>query len=143
MKKTLTLIGLILLASVSSFANTITYSNNSGCTVDVESRNNGTIYYVSQGNMNEVVGITKDFSAGTFAYCADSALNINFFEGKKGTGILMSCSEHNNDHAITRGRVDISIISGELTEIAIDGQVKKLLGWKQDTKIECKKLVRK
>jgi hypothetical protein len=138
-----TILALAFLTTFSAFANTTTYSNNQGCTVEVESRKNGVIYYVSKGNKNEVVGVTNDLTSGTFVYCDDSVLHINSFEGKKGIGILMSCSEHQNGHAVTRGRVDIDIMGGELTKIAIDGQVKKLLGWKQDTKIECLNLVKK
>jgi hypothetical protein len=137
-----TIWALTFLTTLSAFASTTTFTNNSGCTVEVESRRNGVIYYVSQGNKNEVVGITNDLATGTFVYCDDSALHINSYEGKKGTGILMSCSEHQNGNAITRGRVDIDIMGGELTKIAIDGQVKKLFGWKQDTKVECLNLVR-
>jgi len=81
-------------------------------------------------------------ASGSFVYCDDSVLQINSYQGKKGTGILMSCSEHQNGNAITRGRVDIDIMGGELTKIVIDGQVKKLLGWKQNTKVECLDLVR-
>lgn len=121
-----------------------TYTNDSGCKVEVENRKNGVIYYVSQGNKNEVVGITNDLTKGTFAYCHDSVLRINSFKGNKGIGITMSCSEHKNDTAVTRGSVDIDIMDGELAKIAIDGQVKRrFFGWKQDTKIECLNLVKK
>ncbi len=133
---------LIFFTTLSAIASSTTYTNDSDCTVEVESHKNGTIYYVSQGNKNEVVGITNDFTSGSFVYCDDSVLQINYFEGKKGTGIMMSCNEHQNGNAVTRGRVDIDIIDGELTKIAIDGQVKKLFGWKQDTKIECLNLIK-
>lgn len=131
-----------LLLSMSANADTLKYTGG-GCVVDVELTNNGQIFYVSKGGKTEILGVTKDLSKGTFAYCDDSALQINSFEGSKGTGIMMSCSGHVNGNATTRGRVDIEIMNKELTKISIDGQVKGLLGWKQDTKIDCDNLVRK
>ncbi len=137
-----TILALTFLTTFSAFATTATYVNDSGCIVDIETRKNGVVYYVSQGNKNEIVGVTNNLANGSFAYCNDSVLQVNSTVGKKGTGILLSCSEHLNDHAITRGRVDIEIMGGELTKISIDGQVKRLFGWKQDTKIECLDLVK-
>ena len=123
-----TILTLTFLTMLSAFASATTYTNNSGCIVEVEIRKNGVIYYVSQGNKSEVVGITNDLASGTFVYCDDSALQINTYQGRKGTGIIMSCSEHQNGNAITRGRVDIDILGDELTKITIDGQLKTLLG---------------
>lgn len=131
------------LLSITAIAGTIKYSNKVGCVVEVESRNNGQIYYVSKEGKTEIVGLTNDLMSGTFAYCADSALQINYFEGSKGVAILMACNEHVNGNARTRGRVDIEIMNKALTKISIDGQVKSLLGWKQDTKILCDNLVRR
>ncbi|MBV2168785.1 MAG: hypothetical protein KUL82_08770 [Bdellovibrio sp.] len=132
-----------LLLSMSAHADTLKYSNSNGCDVEVENRNNGQIFYVSKDGKTEIVGLTKNLSAGTFAYCDDSVLQINSFVGSQGTGIMMSCSEHVNGHATTRGRVDIEIMNKDLAKISIDGQVKGLFGWKQDTKIVCDDLVRK
>ncbi len=136
------ILALTFLTAISSFANTVTYINESGCVVEVESRKKGVIYYVYQGKQSGVVGVTNDLTSGSFAYCDDSALRVSSYEGKKGTGILVSCSEHQNDNAVTRGRVYIDIMGGELASISFDGQVKRFFGWKQDTKIECKNLVR-
>lgn len=135
-----------LLTTLSALAGNETYTNDSGCKVEVENRRNGVIYYVSQEkkNKNEVVGITNDLTKGTFAYCKDSVLKITSSEVFNGTEVTMSCSEHKNDNAVTRGAVNIYINDGKLRTILIDGQVKRrFLGWKQDTKIECLNLVKK
>ena len=139
MKKLLSVLALI--SSFSVMANEV-YKNNTGCNVEKETRANGVVFYVDSNNKHEVVGIANDYSFGTFVYCDDKAMNINYVEGSKGTGILIYCSAHENGHAVTRGRVDIDIMGGELKNISIDGQVKKLFGWKQDTKIECLDLVK-
>ncbi len=132
-----------LLLSISAQADTLKYSNGDGCNVEVDNRNNGQIFYVSKNGKSEIVGITHNLTAGNFAYCNESALQINSFVGSKGTGIMMSCSGHVNGNATTRGRVDIEIMDQELSRIAIDGQVKGFFGWRQDTKIVCNNLVRK
>jgi hypothetical protein len=134
-----------LLISMSANADTLTYSgkySGDGCDVDVETRTNGQIFYVSKDGKTEIIGLTKDLSKGTFAYCDDSALQIHSFTGNKGTGIMMACSGHKNGSATTRGRVDIEIINKKLTNIAIDGQKKGFFTWKQDTKIVCSNLLR-
>lgn len=140
MKKIITILS--VLSSFSAMANVEIYKNKTGCTVEKETRLNGTILYINDKDKNEIVGYAKDYSFATFAYCDDKATNINFLEGSKGTGILIACSEHQNDHAITRGRVDVDIVGGQLKGISIDGQVKGLLGWKQETKIECLNLIK-
>lgn len=140
MKKIITILS--LLSSFSAMANIEIYKNGTGCTVEKDTRLNGTILYVNDKNINEIVGYAKDYSFATFAYCDDKATNINFSKGAKGTGILIACGEHQNDHAITRGRVDIDIMGGELKGISIDGQVKGLFGWKQETKIDCLNLIK-
>lgn len=136
------LVGLTLLASMSTFANTVKYSNDDGCLVEKEQRRNGVVLYVTKGDEKEVVGYGNDYSFGDFTYCADDSTDINFFEGSQGTGIMISCSGHENGHKTTRGRVDISIMDGELSEIKIDGQIKGFFGWKQDVKLECINLVK-
>jgi len=136
------LAGLLLLISTSSFANTTTFSNNDGCVVEKDQRANGVVLYVSIGDQKEIVGYGNDYSFGDFAYCSDDKTDINFFEGSLGTGIMISCSGHENGHKTTRGRVDISLKNGAPTEIKIDGQVKGFFRWKQDTKIECLNLIK-
>jgi len=121
-------------ATASDFAR---YANDSGCEVELETRSNGRIFYVSKDEKTEIVGVTNDYSQGTFAYCADSALQIHYMEGSRGTGIMLSCDAHSNGYATTRGRVDIEIIEGKLTRILIDGQVKRFFGWRQDVLMDC------
>lgn len=120
----------------------IIYTNDQGCIIEKETRAKGVIYYTRQADQWATIGHTNDFASGDFAYCAPSQLQLNHFSGAKGTGLMMSCSEHQNDHAVTRGRVDLSIMNGELSELAIDGQVKSFFGWKQDTLIKCTNLIR-
>jgi hypothetical protein len=134
---------LITLLSLTSLANTIIYTNDEGCRVEKEQRRNGVLMYITNGEETEYVGYGNDYSFGSFAYCSDKKTEVNYYEGSKGTGIMVSCSSHTNGHKTTRGRVDISIIDGDLKEIKIDGQVKRsLLGWKQDVLMECSNLVR-
>ncbi len=136
------ILGLTLLLSVSTLADTVVYSNSEGCVVEKEQRRNGVVLFVSKGDVREVVGYGNDYSFGDFAYCNSDATDINFFEGSLGTKIMISCSGHENGHKETRGRVDISIIGGELEEISIDGQVKGFFSWKQDTELTCSNLVK-
>ncbi len=125
------------LATPAAASDSVRYSNDSGCEVELETRSNGRIFYVSKDGKTEIVGVTNDYSQGTFAYCADSALQIHYIEGSRGTGIMLSCNAHANGYAKTRGRVDIDIIEGELTRISIDGQVKRFFGWRQDVLMNC------
>jgi hypothetical protein len=137
MKKQTLALSLVLMTSAASASDTVRYVNGSGCVVDLETRSNGRVFYVSKDGKTEVVGITNDFEQGSFSYCNDSALQIHYMEGSRGTGIMLSCDAHDNDHARTRGRVDIEIIEGALKKISIDGQVKRLLGWRQDVLMNC------
>lgn len=138
------LVGLTLLSSVSTFANTSVYSNDKGCKVEKDQKANGVVLYVNLGNRNEVIGYANDYSFGDFVYCAGDNTEIDYFNGVQGTGILIACSEHQNGHRVTRGRVDLSLdLEGNPVEIKIDGQVKKLFGWAQDVEIECSNLVKK
>lgn len=137
-------IGALLLSSNMLLASDLTvFSNSEGCTVEKEVRNNGTLLFISKGDKREVVGYANDFiSFGDFVYCADEKTQINSFVGSKGTRILIACSEHKNENAVTRGRVDISLdTQGNPVEVKIDGQRKGLFSWKKDTNVECANLV--
>ncbi len=136
------LIALTILASTSSFADFVRYSNSEGCLVEKDQRPNGVVLYVTKNGEQQVVGYANDYSFGDTVFCAQEKTEINFFEGSLGTGIMISCNGHENGHKVTRGRVDISLMGGELSEVSIDGQVRGLFGWKQDTLIECTDLVR-
>ena len=135
------LIGLMLTVSSLSIAQMTTYTNNLGCKVVEDVRANGTTLTVTQGDQHEIVGYGKDYSFGDFTYCSDEKADIDTFEGSQGTAILISCSEHQNGHEITRGRVDISKMQGQLTEVKVDGQVDGFFGWKQELNINCTNLV--
>ncbi len=128
---------LAFLISMPSFANTVKYSNDDGCLVEKEQRRNGVVLYVIKGDEKEVIGYGNDYSFGSFVYCAKENTEVNYFEGSQGTSIMISCSGHENGHRTTRGRVDISLMGEDLSEIKIDGQVKSFFGWKQDVKLEC------
>lgn len=132
---------LLSIFSFSVFAQNVVYTNNEGCVVESEQRANGVILYVSKDDKKEIVGHGNDYSFGDFAYCADEKTQISSYEGAKGTHILIACSEHENGNKVTRGRVDISIMAGKLSEVKIDGQIKGLLFWKKDSDIECSNLV--
>ena len=122
----------------------LTYTNKDGCIVEKEQRAKGVILSIKKDKIIEVIGFANDYSRADFVYCkgrnGESAANVNFFEGSKGTGLLISCSESQNDKVVTRGRADIDLRQG-LTSVKIDGQVKGLLGrWKQDVIVECNNL---
>ena len=138
----LLLLSLVLLVSMPSFAKTVRYINSDGCVVEKEQRKGGVILHIIKGDLREEVGYGNNYSFGDFSYCAENHTDINFYEGARGVGIMISCSEHENGYKVTRGRADISIIGGELKEVKIDGQVKGLLGWSQDVEIECLDLVK-
>lgn len=141
MKKIIIGFTLLTLISISSFASVVKFSNKEGCSVEKEQRKNGVVLYISKGDQQEIVGYGNDYSFGDFVYCAAEKTEINFYEGSQGTGIIISCSEHQNGHEVTRGRVDISLKNGVVTEVKIDGQIKGFFGWDQDSEIECLDLI--
>ncbi|MBK7892642.1 MAG: hypothetical protein IPJ84_17890 [Bdellovibrionales bacterium] len=119
------------------------YVNDSGCSVIAENTANGTLYYVQKdGETSLTIGVTKDLKSADFAYCSQDVIEIHSLSGAGGTRIMISCSEHQNDHGVTRGQVDIDLDSaGGVRSISIDGQVKGLLGfWKKEAKIVCNDL---
>lgn len=128
--------------SISDESGMETYVSSEGCVIQKEQHKNGVVLYISQGREQTVLGFGNDYSFGDFTYCADEYTEINHFEGSQGVGIMIACSEHQNGHAVTRGRAEISIIQGQLNEIKLEGQVKGFLGWKQDLALSCTNLVR-
>lgn len=132
---------LILLGSSFAMANTEVY-RGTDCVIVKEKRSNGSVFYIETSKAKEVVGLADDLSFGTFAYCSDKALQIHSFEGRAGKVVMLSCDEHQNGVAVTRGRVDLEIVEGNLKSLSIDGQVKKLFRWKQDIDVQCSNLVK-
>ena len=129
--------------SNASVKNTI-YKSNEGCEVELEQRAKGVfLFFMKDGKNRGNVGYLNDFSSANFVYCSDEKTRINHYTGSKGTGLMISCNEHQNGEAVTRGRLDISIINGEPEEIKIDGQRKGLFGWKQEILLQCTNLVKK
>ncbi|RZF21620.1 MULTISPECIES: hypothetical protein [Halobacteriovorax] len=142
MKQKLLIVSVIFLSQFTTYAETTIFSNSEGCVVEKEQRRNGVILYLSKGDQQQVVGFTNDYQLADFVYCADDKTEINYLDGSLGTGIMISCNGHRNGHAVTRGRVDISLdTDGNPTEVKIDGQKKGLFTWKQKTLIECNNLV--
>ncbi len=136
------IIGLTFFTSISSFAGTANYSNDEGCLVEKEQRNNGVVLYISKDDQQVVIGYGNNYEFGDFTYCAEDKTDITFYSGTKGTGILISCSGHTNGHAFTRGRADISLdAEGRPASVLIDGQKKGFFGWSQEIKINCSNLV--
>ena len=133
----------IMLTSSLAMATTEEIYSGENCTVVREKRSNGSVFYIETPTAREVVGVADNLSFGTFAYCSDKALKIHSFEGKSGQAIMLSCDEHQNDRAVTRGRVDLEFIEGKLQSITVDGQVKKMFRWIQETSIRCANLVKK
>lgn len=141
MKTTLFLLTTLFTFTLHAQANNDTqYKNDEGCLVTIENHNNGKILWIQKENSQSVVGFTHDLKNADFVYCSQEAIQINSYTGKYGSKILIGCSENQNDHATTRGRVDIEIMNGHLQSLSVDGQVKKLLYWKQDVQIKCDNL---
>ncbi|MBL7688995.1 MAG: hypothetical protein JNJ49_13255 [Bdellovibrionaceae bacterium] len=142
-KRVLLAVGSVVCAiSFSAHASEKTYVNDAGCSVVAEQHANGTVYYVQKAGDSVTVGVTKDAKSADFVYCSQKEIAVNSISGPGGTGIMISCSEHQNDHGITRGRVDLDLDStGGVRSISVDGQSKGFLGfWSQETKIVCNDL---
>jgi len=122
----------------------VIYKSPEGCEVGVEQRKDFVIlsFWKDRRNYGNIE-YANDFSSADFGYCSEENTQVNHFTGSKGTGLMISCSEHQNGDAVTRGRVDISILNGELKEVKIDGQRKGWFGWKQEALLECTNLLKK
>ncbi|KHD89440.1 MAG: hypothetical protein OM95_03495 [Bdellovibrio sp. ArHS] len=142
MKKVFLTLALSVFASSFASAETITYANSEGCQIEVENRRNGMVLYISADGDQEIIGVTHDRTKGSFAYCADQALQVHSYAGSAGELIMLSCSAHKNDRATTRGRADIEFIGEELKSVRLEGHVKKMFGWKKDAQINCVDLER-
>jgi hypothetical protein len=117
----------------------VVYVNQEGCNVEKKARGNGYILSIWKNRKSLAeASYSSDYSAASYDYCSDEKTNINFLDGAKGTGVMISCSESQKGNATTRGRVDFSLTKdGDLTEIKVDGQKKGFFGWKQEVKEEC------
>jgi hypothetical protein len=108
------------------------YTNDSGCVVTAEQRPNGMIIYVQDGSRQQAtLGFRNDMKSGDiFAYCSPAKTALN------GGNVALSCGEQNNGGYSTRGSALIEM-NGGITGVAIEGEVKRALGWKTDTRISC------
>lgn len=139
-KPVLTLIAL-LMTSIAAHAQTeIKYANEEGCSVIAEKRLNGSVFWVQDKKQQAVIGVTNDLKEASFAYCSPEVVNIDAVQEKSTTDIYISCPGHKNDHAKTRGRAVITFDGNQLSSLVINGEVKGLFSWKQDTLIICENL---
>lgn len=142
MKKTALI--MTLFVGLNVFAKPIVYTNYAGCKVEVENLKGGVVFSVFQEKQSEVISLTLGSGQGRFSYCDKNVMQIqNFQSPQKGDVIVMSCNEHQNSNGTNKGQVEINMIGGELTKLSVDGFVKKLFRWRQDTSIDCPNLVRK
>lgn len=108
------------------------YTNDSGCVVTAEQRPNGMIVYVQDGGRQQAtLGFRSDMKSGDiFSYCSPAKTALN------GGNVALSCGEQNNGGYSTRGSALIEM-NGGITGITVEGEVKRALGWKTDTRISC------
>ena len=139
-KQIFTFIGFLAAGSISFAQTEVRYENNEGCSVIAEKRLNGSVFWVQDQKQQAVIGVTNDLKESSFAYCAPEVVNIDAVQEQNTTDIYISCKGHQNDHAKTRGRAVISFEKNQLSSIVINGQVKGLFSWKQDTLIICNNL---
>jgi len=111
---------------------TTVYTNDYGCVVTAEQRANGTIIYVQDGNKQQAtLGFRNDLRSGDiFSYCSPAKPSLN------GGTLALSCGEQNNGGYSTRGAAVIEM-NGGITGVTVEGEVKRALGWKTDTRISC------
>lgn len=116
-----------------ALANTKTYSNDKGCSVEVESRANGTMFYVTDSNKKTAtVGLLNNLKNGNiFSFCKNVEIK------KDDEQIEMSCSSQEESGAVATRGIALLDFSNGLSAIQVIGQIKGLLSWKTDTKIEC------
>lgn len=112
------------------------YANAGGCSVAVEERANGYTLYVKDGGRQAFLGVLKDYSSGDIgAFCSPAAAALN------GAALTLSCGEQHNGGLPTRGRAVVEMADG-ITAVRVSGEVKRALGWKTDTDINCEGLRR-
>jgi len=112
------------------------YTNDKGCIVEVEERLNGFMYYVQNSDRQQVwVGVLKNYKSGDISAFANDAT-------VSGTPDRLVVEGGNSEHGAytTRGRAELDFTKGKLSAVRVTGEVKRLLGWKVDTKINCENL---
>lgn len=131
MKKTILFMSLLMSSVV--IADTFVLTNESNCYVEQEQKRNGTVIYLQKGSETQIVGFASDYSFGDLTYCADDVTEVGFYEGDYGKEVRLSCSAHQNGNFVTRGRATLSFdAQGVIRSVEIEGQVKKLFGWKKE-----------
>lgn len=107
------------------------YANDSGCTVTVEKRGNGSMVYVQAGRQSATLGVLDNLKSGDiFAFCSPAAASLS------GGVLTLACGEQQNGGYATRGQARIEMADG-ITAVTVRGEVKRALGWKTDTEIVC------
>lgn len=109
------------------------YSNSEGCRVEAEESAYGYRFYVRAGDGQQaVVGYLKNLKSGDIAsFCGNAAVSGN------AAGLAITCGEQSEAGAYaTRGRAELEF-KGDLSAVRVTGEVKKTLGWKVDTRINC------
>lgn len=110
------------------------YANASGCSVTVEERANGYTLFVKDGGRQAFLGVLKDYSSGDIgAFCSPAAASLS------GAVLTLSCGEQQNGGRPTRGLAVVEMGDG-ITAVRVRGEVKKGLGWRTDTGIDCEGL---
>lgn len=114
----------------------VIYTNNEGCFVEVSQTRTGYSMYVRDGSGKVgIIGVLNDRSSGTiYAFCSKAEVSM------KGDVLTLSCGEQKENGAYTtRGIAKVKLQNG-VSAVAIKGEVKKLFGWKTDTNILCANL---
>ncbi|MCM2268173.1 MAG: hypothetical protein NDI60_10425 [Elusimicrobiales bacterium] len=110
------------------------YTNDLGCTVTVDRRQNGSTVYVQDRGRQATLGVLGDLSGGDiFSFCSPAQA------GMVGNSITLSCGEQDNGGYHTRGQAVLGMNYG-LSSVFVRGEVKKGMRWKTDTEISCEGL---
>ncbi|MCM2323773.1 MAG: hypothetical protein NDJ90_10985 [Oligoflexia bacterium] len=125
----------LLVGSFAQASDMRQFTNLDGCRVDLEKRGNGDVLYVSHDGQEAIIGVTSDRREGTIAGYCDEPNVVSF-----GTGVNLLCNAHQNGDYVTRGSAEIDFRNG-LTAVTVEGQVKRMFGWKTDLQIDCQNLV--
>lgn len=107
------------------------YANDRGCSVTAEERANGYTLFVKDGGRQAFLGVLRDYSSGDIgAFCSPASASLS------GAALTLSCGEQQNGGRPTRGLAVVEMADG-ITAVRVRGEVKKSLGWKTDTEINC------
>lgn len=113
-----------------------TFTNNDGCKVQVEETRNGFLYFIQSSDRQQVsVGVLKNYKSGDISGFASNAAVSG-----GASGFIIEGDNSESGASSTRGRAELRFVNGGLSSVRVTGEVKKVMGWRTDTRIVCENL---